>query len=83
MTEERRGTIRDTVTLEPRVQDELRDLTAYAQHNGHPRATKGQVIGWALELLAQRWCSEDDLDAIPSRGNYDLRYGYVNRTLDP
>jgi len=69
------STVRDTITFPSAVQEDLRDLTAYAQHNGHPRATKGQVIGWALDLLAQRWASEDNLDGIPPRGDYDLRYG--------
>ncbi len=70
-----RGTVRDTITMRPDVAEKLRDLTVWAQHHGQPRATKGDVVEAALSRLEDEWAGEAGLTKIPSRGNWDLRYG--------
>lgn len=70
-----RGTVRDTITMRPEVAEQLRDLTAWAHHHGQPRATKGDIVAEALDLLAERWADAEGVPYIPGRGGYDLRYG--------
>jgi len=67
--------VRDTITMPRATAELLRDLTAWRHYHGDPRAIKGDVVTEALHMLAEHVAREHDIDMIPPRGDYSLRWG--------